>query len=29
MRASATHGVQASVVFPTLELKEIEAPEQP
>jgi hypothetical protein len=29
MRASAAHGVQASVVFPGLELKEIEAPEQP
>lgn len=29
MRASATHGVDPSVVFPGLELKEIEAPQQP
>lgn len=29
MRAAAAHGVPASVVFPSLELKEIQAPEQP
>lgn len=29
MRAAAAHGVPASVVFPALELKEIQAPEQP